>query len=627
MSWDKEKMDALIQMLSKDQAILFLGAGLSRGSGLPDWEELIIFLCGRFDVDCNGLTGMQSYDSDKGEKLQVLATQIESKALAQNQTIELEIKRKFFEYTSLDTTVQEKILETFVGQGGVVFTSNYDDLIEQAAIKKNLKTQVYAYPNILRTIQTGLNRILSDKEYYNILHIFKIHGTILDSSPELVLSTKSYETAYSNENLSLITLLADRDIIFIGCSLTDHSFGTQYRQYAGTGKWMAFYAQTDILAPIENKIIKDYNIDAISYQVRDLKDNDAHKECLMSCFDHIYAHFGYRHRKMIKTFADIDAVRRNQQITAVTISPELSSDEMHFEGIAHLKTVTFSGDYVGSRIPANAFKNCTLLGSIDLPKSITHICVSAFENCTSLKQLSACMHHDCNHKLSRISVIQERAFYGCAEMGGIFIFDESCSFDCLPDSVFGNCYNLQSIELHTALTSIGAACFRGCTNLKSINLNKLFRLKRIKKEAFLECKALKFVEFPIEFEEIGSGAFQGCTGLCAVFLSQETKTIGDFCFYECRNLSYLNNFDVCKIEEIANHAFGRCEKLKSIRFPTNLLEIKRDAFISCRNLSDVDFSNCNAIQHIDANAFQNCPLSDESKQRIAAVQSSTKASS
>ena len=609
------EMSTLISMIERRQPILFVGAGLSRGSGLLDWEELICSLCEKFKIDHSALANPSVAAHEKGPLLQCLADKIEQQAHSHHVTLDSTINSLFSTCkTKTETVVQERLLETFVGRGGVVFTTNYDNLIETAAKNIGLCVKKYASPNIFEIIGKNLSYVLQATEYRDTLHIFKIHGDISSNADSnnntLVLSGESYDRVYQHSNLALLAQLADLPVLFVGCSFTDRYLLTAHRENSGNGIWTAFYARAGISQPGDNDIIEKNRIEIIPYKVNDLKNNEEHKSAMIKCFDHIYGVLGYKFPKVIKALADISYIKTDKRFTAVEIHKELSCEDMQFGNIAHLKKVTFSIDYTGDSIPDKAFYKCTSLIEIDLPKTITSIGVSAFEGCKALEKLCNDGYPDCNHRLYNLLSLGRRAFYDCIKLSGKFVFDETCHFTSLPQKIFENCEKLEHIELHAGISEIENDCFNNCANLKIINLPDLENLKHIRLKAFLGCKSLRVTTLPATLETIGSAAFQGCEDLLLVTVSNELKQIGDFCFADCRNLVHLMDFDASKLTEIEHNTFQETSSLKQICLPDSLEKINRDAFLNS-GLTDIVFCNGKNKVTIEEDAFRGCHLSCE----------------
>lgn len=94
------------------------------------------------------------------------------------------------------------------------------------------------------------------------------------------------------------------------------------------------------------------------------------------------------------------------------------------------------GSYMlnGKSYYCTGFKDCNNLVTINLPNTIQYLNTSAFENCSSLKNI--------NLQDTKISSISNYAFYGCS--------------------------SLENLVLPNTVTSIGRSAFSGCNSLKTI---------------------------------------------------------------------------------------------------------------------------------------------------------------
>ena len=113
-----------------------------------------------------------------------------------------------------------------------------------------------------------------------------------------------------------------------------------------------------------------------------------------------------------------------------------------------------------------AFSGCKELTSINIPNSVTIICVNAFMYCVSLKSLTI---------PGSVKTIQEQAFYGCE--------------------------NLTSIVLSEGVTSIEKGAFRACKSLTSVKIANSVR--SIDDYAFYQCASLKSLVIPEGVESLG----------------------------------------------------------------------------------------------------------------------------
>ena len=100
---------------------------------------------------------------------------------------------------------------------------------------------------------------------------------------------------------------------------------------------------------------------------------------------------------------------------------------------SNVKTVIFEEDSELTSIGSNAFRNCALLESIDIPKRVTDIEMQAFIYCTSLTSI-----------------------------------DLPTDLTSIGDSAFCNCTSLESIIIPSKVKLIEFWAFGGCSSLKEV---------------------------------------------------------------------------------------------------------------------------------------------------------------
>ncbi|MBO4629288.1 MAG: leucine-rich repeat protein [Treponema sp.] len=83
-------------------------------------------------------------------------------------------------------------------------------------------------------------------------------------------------------------------------------------------------------------------------------------------------------------------------------------------------------------------------------------------------------------------------------------------------STFKGCYNLKKVNLSNGVTSIGNNAFEACSNLTSIKIPKSGG-NTIGSCAFQNCYALKEVFIPTDITTINTNAFNGCNSLEKVY--------------------------------------------------------------------------------------------------------------
>ncbi|GBU28508.1 hypothetical protein R84B8_02067 [Treponema sp. R8-4-B8] len=116
-------------------------------------------------------------------------------------------------------------------------------------------------------------------------------------------------------------------------------------------------------------------------------------------------------------------------------------------------------------IPANAFKGCTNLTGIIIPKSITSIEKMAFYD-TGLTSATIG---------SGVTSIGESAFGKCNSLTSVTLPDSVTS---IGKKAFESCTSLTSLKIGSGVTSIELGAFDTCTNLTSITIPDIRKTAR-----------------------------------------------------------------------------------------------------------------------------------------------------
>ena len=208
-------------------------------------------------------------------------------------------------------------------------------------------------------------------------------------------------------------------------------------------------------------------------------------------------------------------------------------------------------------LPPYAFKNCSELISVTLNDGLEIIGAEAFNGCSALKQIY-------NFFPSSLVEIKSKAFYSCSalECGAVIsgvtnmadrIFHSSSlrSFDCeqaplkkLSEFTFYNCKQLTNVVLSQDLEVIKDGCFENCyalTTVKHLLPRSLTTLGNAQSNpVFFDNKALQgeVIVGPY-LEVINLRTFRGSKIGSVVAAKNGLKTLGQFCFYACNDLTNI----------------------------------------------------------------------------------------
>ncbi len=159
-------------------------------------------------------------------------------------------------------------------------------------------------------------------------------------------------------------------------------------------------------------------------------------------------------------------------------------------------------------IEESAFRDCSGLTSIAIPKGVTAIKASTFRGCSNLKTVIL---------RGEITEINDYAFSGCTSLKG---FDIPATVKVIGRYAFEACSSLTAIHIPEGYTrSIERGTFNGCSALKSISMPNV---TWIESSAFMWCTSLTSIELSADFAKIDGEAFYKCENLETVICKAAT---------------------------------------------------------------------------------------------------------
>ena len=327
------------------------------------------------------------------------------------------------------------------------------------------------------------------------------------------------------------------------------------------------------------------------------------------------------------------------------------------------ETVTYSGKtYNVVGIGYQAFKNCTGLTGVTLPKTAYLLLNESFAGCTSLTSIVL---------PSAMSSIYNNAFVGCTALKKIYVmrktpatantnnFDASTystatlyvpedSYDAYKstapwssfttikktnydfqvnnvfykitgtntvsvtyrDTDYDNYSGSVSIPSSVAydgktytVTAIGAFAFRGTNDgghLTSVTIPST--VKTIEHHAFWLQMNLGNVSIPSSVTTIGDYAFCWCSNMTSVTIPNSVTSLGTNVFSQCKKLASVTiGTGITKIQD---YCFYGCEKLTTVTIPNNVTSIAYRAFQDCKTLSSVTLGT--GVNSMGNQVFNGC---------------------
>ncbi len=347
----------------------------------------------------------------------------------------------------------------------------------------------------------------------------------------------------------------------------------------------------------------------------------------------------------LKSIGGIEASAFTEDNLKYRISGEnsvvlLSSNYGDLSRISIPERVVFNDRfYYVISIAHDAFKDCSQLKSIVLPKRLEIISVHAFSGCTGLTEVTI---------PNSVISIGSGAFSGCTGLTEVTIGN---SVTTIGDYAFSRCTGLTEVTIPNSVISIGSGAFWLCTGLTEVTIGN--SVNSIGKYAFDGCTGLTKAEFVsiealcnINFGDGEANPLYNAHNLyidgkevTEVVIPESVKTIGDYAFCGCTGLTkaefpsiehlcsinfgnswanplyyahhlFIDGKEVTKVvipesvEFIGDYAFNGCNRLTELIIPSSVTEIGYRAFEDCRGLTEVTIGN--SVKTIGDYAFSGC---------------------
>lgn len=218
-----------------------------------------------------------------------------------------------------------------------------------------------------------------------------------------------------------------------------------------------------------------------------------------------------------------------------------------------------------TKIESSAFKNCSQITSISIPKTVTYIEEGAFEGCIRLNSVSLPFpgrQKNATDRYTQFGCIFGRKEYTgstAAKLVSSGLINEFwylpsslrtvtiTDADVLGDYAFYDCQQLDTINLNESIVAIGKSCFNGCTSIETVSLPNIYTIPT---NSFKNCSSLANFNIPDSVTSIGENAFAMCTNLSSINSTEEG------CFVISDN-----------VNQIETAAFKGCLKMKKISLP------------------------------------------------------------
>lgn len=320
-----------------------------------------------------------------------------------------------------------------------------------------------------------------------------------------------------------------------------------------------------------------------------------------------------------------DYAFKNSAITNFEAKELTAIGNEAFYGCTGLEIFDLSENTTLTNIPKNSFKGCSSLKEIYIPKQITEMGDSAFEN-AGLTSLSFAKDNQIKSLPSKafknnvnltsvnlsdnLEVLSNQGFQGCESLSTISFPDSVYAID---ESTFAGCKSLSLVNVNEGLLSIGKMAFKGCSALRNIELPS--SLLSVNSNAF-ENSGLEGIVIPNGVQGISESVFKGCSKLKQItvpFIGSSqavAKNLGylfgdnDYSTQETSIPATLKSITITKGLVVAYGAFYNCRNVKEINLSPNTTTISSEAFYNCNNLRYIKIPS--TVTTYSSSAFSYC---------------------
>jgi HEAT repeat protein len=205
---------SLIEEIKRKNCVLFVGAGLARGAGLPDWESLLLKLIELGEEDHAIIFSNKPalIDLIKGKDKKYL-TAADSIVDNLSPTVLALALTKIFRNENVIPNDTYKLLSTIPFAS--IITTNYDKLLESTYSSLMPDHPIIVNNNNRSALKSTLHR--------GAFYLLKAHGDI-DEPETIILGTKSYrKLLHDNKPYTehLETVFRTKTVLFVGFSMND----------------------------------------------------------------------------------------------------------------------------------------------------------------------------------------------------------------------------------------------------------------------------------------------------------------------------------------------------------------------------------------------------------------------
>lgn len=267
-----------------------------------------------------------------------------------------------------------------------------------------------------------------------------------------------------------------------------------------------------------------------------------------------------------------------------------------------------------TRLSASAFRDCTNLAALSLPKTLKVVGYGALKNVPAPIVLDLPNLEKIDRGLYDGGAFASSGIVEVASLGYLELLPNGYNESTKGD--FQDCLSLKRVSLPDTLTLIGDHAFYGCENLEEINIPE--SVTRIGTLAFRGCTNLAIKDPKINATHIGYDAFYETQLSGVLSCPQLVKLEGLHTeFGQFQNTQLTKVADLGEITSIpagynsSRGVFHTCLQLNTVLLPSTITSIGAYTFYNCSSLTSI-ISLATTVPTLGSNVFAGTPIASGS---------------
>lgn len=508
--------------------------------------------------------------------------------------------------------------------GGVLRKVTFADGVTkslQGMFMSTTSLEEVVLPESLKTIDQNTFKDCSGLKKLSVVKSDQETGEYV-AAEENVLDTVETINAGAFNGCSSLETLTLKNVAKIDSSDTNRTFGgcMSLKKVSVTGVTTTDNTGKTILSTTigtsafkDNKALKEINLDTIK-----TVSQEAFRGCGVADDGTDPATLTLNNVNAIGSLAfygcGFKAVQIPRQLTSVATGKINGVEYGPFAG-GKLETVSF-GTLINT-IPDNLCMNTTSLQKIELQSvkaSLRTIGKNAFKGCTSVEEVTI---------PKGILTVSNSAFEGCSGLTDVTIAAKT-----INAKAFAECTNLKAVKMEEGVTTIQGMAFAN-TQISAVTIPSTLTTAGTTKEGTIEkgpfagtmiatvhgqtedsTEAQEGATILPETKKIPDNLFLGCTSIIDVQIPETVTEIGQKAFKDAssvENVTFAVNTETGKVkgvEKIGISAFDGCSSLQELVLPETVTEVLQGAFANEGALVKADMSRAASLKKWDKESFK-----------------------